>query len=245
MFNAYILNDWATLQEAYNALSDNKLVGTHVSNYLFAFLDGLVGVYLFRNHHRRRRYLTSASRSMGMIERAVSRGSNFSGMWLLLQAEKASLKRGMDCRSLYDKAIATLGRNGFTHFAAIANERAGDHMLRCGDSEWAEFYLAQAAALYAEWGATVKVGDLKTKYGFIEERLNASSNGGTDLHSSIRNLSVLGRSKFNQDIDKIDNDAIQHFLMLSDDCEKPSPPLRDVDPHVADDGHTFKSLARS
>ena len=76
---------------------------------------------------------------------------------------------------LFNDAIPQLARSGFVHFTAIANEHAGELMLReARDREdkasddsyyWASHYLAQAASLYEEWGATVKVEQMKQQYG--------------------------------------------------------------------------------
>ena len=59
-------------------------------------------------------------------------------------------------------------RCGFQHYAAIANELAGLHMSRKNDTYWEKHYLRQAAHLYSEWGATVKVDIMKETYPRID-----------------------------------------------------------------------------
>jgi hypothetical protein len=57
-----------------------------------------------------------------------------------------------------------LSRGGFLHYAAIANELAGLHLLRIKDEYWAKHYLGNSAASYAEWGAVVKAKQMAKKH---------------------------------------------------------------------------------
>jgi hypothetical protein len=49
----------------------------------------------------------------------------------------------------------------------MANERAGEFMLRRKEQYWAEKYLTRALDLYQKWGAAVKTRQLLAKYPFV------------------------------------------------------------------------------
>jgi len=64
-------------------------------------------------------------------------------------------------RGLYDTAIATAIRSGFTNYAALACERTSIFLERCkGDDYWVSSYMSRAVDYYKSWGAQAKVDRL-------------------------------------------------------------------------------------
>ena len=61
----------------------------------------------------------------------------------------------------YEKAIAASNKNGFTQFAAIANERAAKQLAKKGINKQSNFYLKDAFELYDAWGAYGKCKHMK------------------------------------------------------------------------------------
>ena len=69
-------------------------------------------------------------------------------------------------RQAYDKAISMSARTGFIPDAALANELAGEYMLRLAtpDEYWARHYLSAAYGLYRTWGAIRKADHLMERH---------------------------------------------------------------------------------
>lgn len=133
------------------------------------FYGGLTAIALY-GRTGRRNHRVRARKSIKGFETPVRAGAvNCYDMLLFLYAEETLVKqKDTDIiKQAYDKAIASSSRSGFTHHAALANERAGLFFLGRNDKEWGEFYLAQAFQLYTELGTMAKVAQLREKHDFL------------------------------------------------------------------------------
>lgn len=202
MFNAYIFCDMNLAKEAAERANFGRLPGrTHFCNLMHTFLEGLVYVSLYRQY-KTRRYLKVLDRTIKELKGlAKKKVANCIGMLTLLQAERASLfvsasKDGV--RALFDKAISQFARSGFTHFAAIANERAGEFMIHWCDEFWGKHYINEATLLFDEWGAVAKVATMLEKYPFI------SLHRGTIARSISLKIAIQGQTRFDELRDSFD-----------------------------------------
>lgn len=97
-------------------------------------------------------------------------------------------------QSFESRSILLLGPNGFTHFCALANERAALSMSRKqqqqdSDGYWTQHYLTQPASLYEEWGGSAKVQQLVVKYAHLF--------GDVEICSSAT-AAIRGRSRIEE-----------------------------------------------
>ena len=140
----------------------------HVVNYLFTLLDGLLGFALYQKT-KQRKFLRMAKRAIAWKLAATS--LNSVGLQQLLEAQQSSIDAGEQketTKSLYDRAIVSLVRSGCLHYGAMAKEEAGKFMLLHGDEFWAKEYLSSALTMYSEWGARLKVSQMKATYEFLQ-----------------------------------------------------------------------------
>ncbi|WP_417598015.1 AraC family transcriptional regulator ligand-binding domain-containing protein [Oceanospirillum sp.] len=88
---------------------------------------------------------------------------NFSGQYLLLQAEKNRLtgKSPEDCVPLYEQAIQAFSDSKMQCHRAIAFERYADLLSETGQRVLAEFCLNKARQLFQRWGASSKVKQIE------------------------------------------------------------------------------------
>ena len=184
-FSAYILGDLELAGDALHRTKLAKLPVSHVSNIFHSFIDGLVNLALYRKTGKKkfRRMATRATTWIAKL--AEKQPQNCTGMHLLLQAEQESAtstdKKRL--RRLYLDAINNFDQAGFLHFAAIANERAGECMGRCDDDYRKQKYMCKARDLYQAWGAIVKVKSMEGKY--VTRSLRTRAMPGR--HSSLMN----------------------------------------------------------
>jgi PAS domain S-box-containing protein len=100
---------------------------------------------------------------------------NFSHKFHLVEAERARVEgRAAEAREHYDSAIALAQQHGYLHDEALAYELAGQFYLARGQSRLADYYLRDAHAAYARWGAHAKVTDLETRYPQLAATPNAA-----------------------------------------------------------------------
>jgi hypothetical protein len=167
LFNAIVLGDADMVEQTLISILARQPIyrrfdGSHFANQFFTFWDGLASIVMLRKK-RNRTFSHFFSQSVKSLTRICEAGSiNCVGMLQLLKAERKSLLNANveDVRRMYTDAIIQLSKTGFTHFGALANERAGEFMLQHNDTFWGEHYLSRAATLYHEWGASVKVAQL-------------------------------------------------------------------------------------
>ncbi|MGA1867914.1 MAG: AAA family ATPase [bacterium] len=93
---------------------------------------------------------------------------NYKHKYLLIEAERSRIRgKFEETITLYNKAIALAGQNGFTHEEAIANECAARYCRTKGIEELADLYIQKACYCFERWGATIKVKQLKEKYPWL------------------------------------------------------------------------------
>jgi len=98
-----------------------------------------------------------AKRACAQLRRFRAYAPDVSPMLELLDAERmASTTRAPAALALYERAAKTARSANHPHLAAIAHEHRADLLRRLNRPAQANAARAQAAALYAEWGATTK-----------------------------------------------------------------------------------------
>jgi len=101
---------------------------------------------------------------------------NFLHKFHLVEAERARIEgRAAEAREQYDAAIALAQQHGYLNDEALAYELAGQFYLARGQSRLADYYLRDARAAYARWGAHAKVTDLEARYPHLAATPNAVS----------------------------------------------------------------------
>lgn len=175
MMLSYLMNDFDKANEISCHLCPEKREGTIVWLAPRLFYQGLIAYALGK-----KRTGLAFQRKIESFVRANN--PNCHHMLLLLKAEYAALtwKDASSVRNAYDESIRAAQRLGFTHHAAIGNERAGAYMLRQSATKqispfqkhsmkiWAETYFKRAFELYANWGARTKCLQMIQKYEGVE-----------------------------------------------------------------------------
>lgn len=173
-FSAYLLGDLEEASRALDCIYARKMTrldGTQILNIFFIAIDGLISLSLKRERPNNQKHRGLARSSVKALEAFTKKRSvNCHPVLSLLHAESASFaSNDVDVlKKKYAHSIQLLTRSGFLHYTAIANELAGKAMLRCKDAYWAEYYLLEAAVKYTEWGAIVKVHQMKKAYPSID-----------------------------------------------------------------------------
>jgi len=89
---------------------------------------------------------------------AESCPANFEAMYLVVEAERASLASDLSATLVvYDRAAAAAARHGMRRIEALAGELQGQLWLRRGAPDVAQIYLGRARALYSALGMQRKV----------------------------------------------------------------------------------------
>ena len=90
---------------------------------------------------------------------------NFLHKFHLVEAERARVEgHHATAREHYDTAIALAQQHGYLHDEALAYELAGQFYGMRRQGRLADYYLREARAAYARWGAHAKVTDLETRH---------------------------------------------------------------------------------
>ena len=194
MMLSYLMNDFDKANEISCNLCPEKREGTIVWLAPRLFYQGLIAYALGK-----KRTGLAFQRKIESFVRENNR--NCHHMYLLLKAEYAALtwKDASSVRNAYDESIRAAQRLGFTHHAAIGNERAGAYMLRQTTTKqispfakhsmkiWAETYFKRAFELYANWGARTKCLQMIQKYEGVEfERSLMASSTQWSAKGTIR-----------------------------------------------------------
>jgi hypothetical protein len=124
-----------------------------------------------------KKYRSVAAKSLKRMKGWVDQGNpNCVHILYLLQAEKASCNGAFDeARMLYDKSIATAGRNGFRSDRALANERCASMFQQCHDDFWSTEYFHKAYDLYVEFEAHAKAEQMQKDYSFLRPSMDLST----------------------------------------------------------------------
>ena len=164
MFNAYIMNSPEVMRQAVCRGNHSHLQALNYIDIFYIFIDGLVFLALYRAD-RKKADLAVAKRAIKQLAWASERSVNCHGLLMLLQAEKAAIKAedDRDVKQAYVDTIEELYNSGYLHFAAIANERAGEYAFT-RDPRTSEYFFSAAAKLYREWGATAKIKSLTKQH---------------------------------------------------------------------------------
>ncbi|WP_153734940.1 helix-turn-helix transcriptional regulator [Aquibacillus halophilus] len=114
--------------------------------------------------------------------------SSKAGFWhkvLLLQAERARLNgKKYQAMDLYDQAISEAKSSGYERNEALANELAGVFYLSLGKDRVGKAYLEEAVQLYQNWGAKLKVDQLKVDYPSFFKKLEESVTNSVMISSN-------------------------------------------------------------
>jgi ATP/maltotriose-dependent transcriptional regulator MalT len=136
----------------------------HVAD--FTFYRGLAAAALAAELPRRRgaRYRRAVGRCRKLLRRWARNGPDFAHMATLLEAELARLRgRPGVARSAFERAARQAREHQFLHHAALAHERRASLLTALRRETEASSALEEAAALYAEWGASSKVAQLEQR----------------------------------------------------------------------------------
>jgi hypothetical protein len=136
-------------------------LGTHIAD--FVFLHGWAAASVARTARgaRRRAARRTFRRSLAALRRWAHPGSDFVHMHQLLNAEHLRLRGDVrGALAVYAKGAGHAREHGHRHHAALAHERRAELLIAMGRKTEARTSLREAVALYAEWGATVKVASL-------------------------------------------------------------------------------------
>ena len=199
MFNAYILEDVELVEKTLKRISklkENRLGGTHIMNYFFALMDGLGGLLLVKEK-RSKTGAKISNRAIAELKRMTkTRPVNSVTSLKLLKAQKAALsskKIPVDkVQAQFNEVIKHFSRSGHVHYNAIANELAGQYMLKHNDEEWARQYFERSCFLYSDWSAKVKVDQMVERYSVIIRPLESQ----TDPSRPSLKGSIQGKSRY-------------------------------------------------
>ena len=224
LFNDLVVNDIDHAAKTLDVLKgkrQRRLSGPHIMNYLFAFSEGLLCTALIRKRKGSRFIRKTLKENMAWLKTRVKGGNvNSVGMLQLLLAEDSPKKSGDETRrQMYDTAICSFVRSGFTHYGAMANELAGRLMVEAKNDYWSQHYLGEAASLYSQWGATRKVKMMVREFDFLDEKKLAA------VRASSRMSALKGRERFDPQRDGSISDntgvvLLAQELSLSDEILK-------------------------
>ena len=126
----------------------------------------LAGLYSEADKKARVAYNTTFSRNRLHLKAWAGQSpANFEGLYLLTEAEIARAEsRPMEAMALYDRAIASMHRYGYTHYEAMANELAGRFWMAQNHGDFAAIYLKRARLGYFRWGAKRKLALFEQEY---------------------------------------------------------------------------------
>ncbi|MBK8349881.1 MAG: AAA family ATPase [Saprospiraceae bacterium] len=162
---------------------------------------------------------------------------NYEQQYNILLAELETMKGRLGTPiKLYEKAITQAVANGFTQYAAIANERASRLMSKAGLEKQSAHYLKDAMQLYIKWNAFAKCKQLATKYpqifiynendinfrNFAENnfKTESSSNAALDLSTVVKaSQSIAGELRLEELLKRlvyiiVENSGAQHGILL-------------------------------
>ncbi|HEY9665610.1 MAG TPA: AAA family ATPase [Coleofasciculaceae cyanobacterium] len=116
--------------------------------------------------------LKKVADNQGIMQKwAFHAPANYQHKYDLVLAEKARvLGQDLDAMELYDRAIAGAKEQGYIQEEALASELAAEFYFSRRRENIARDYLTQSYYAYVQWGATVKIRDLETRYPHIFSR---------------------------------------------------------------------------
>ncbi len=140
---------------------------------------------------------------------------NFEQQLYILQAEESIMYGHIDqAIVLYEKASAAATLHGFTHIAAIANERASILLAKAGAIKQSNYYLKDAFDLYDQWAAYGKCKQMMMARPDLFNDRMINTSGATRTNLSIAALDYGSLIKASHSISsKIKLDELVKRLM--------------------------------
>ncbi|PSN77567.1 serine/threonine protein kinase, partial [filamentous cyanobacterium CCP4] len=131
---------------------------------VFYFYDSLA--QLAQSPDRLEAALSKVEQNQAQLRRWADHAPmNFQHKYDLGEAEKARrLGQPWQAMEHYDRAIAAAREQGYSHEAALANERAAEFYLEQGRDRVGQVYLTEAYYGYLRWGAIAKANQLMGRY---------------------------------------------------------------------------------
>jgi hypothetical protein len=133
----------------------------HVADHVF--LRGFAAAALATSESGKdpRRWMRALRESLRRLRGWARSGPDFVHMVLLLEAECARHRGSVEsARLLYQQAAVQARKQSFLHHAALIHERRGSLLLGLRRYTESESAIADAVALYREWGALPKANAL-------------------------------------------------------------------------------------
>lgn len=160
VFNAYDLANEIADQWRENIFNIPPGAGIFTACYFV----GLVSLAMARRCRKeRRKHLRVAESNINRFRKwAGDSPHNCLDKLFLLEAERASiLGQHKLAYEKYACANALAADSGCLWTQAIANERAGEHLVARGEHDVAKIYFGRACSLWEQWGALAKAQKLK------------------------------------------------------------------------------------
>ena len=157
----------------------------------------VAGLYEAANEEQRAEYDAILQRNQNQMHVWVeSCPENFQQHYLLVEAERARLADDpLSAMQLYDDAIATAERNGFTQVEALAAELAGDFWKQRGKTDFADSYYDHAREAYLTWGAKRLTRRLLAKRDAETEGIEDSEDGSHEGSTASQSLDIAAVRK--------------------------------------------------
>ncbi|MCD4722557.1 MAG: AAA family ATPase [Desulfobacula sp.] len=168
----------------------NNSIGMLVSPYCCYFQSlSMLALYPELDKKKQKAYLTQVKKNLKKFKRIAKHSpKNFFNMYALIQAELAGLKgQAQKAFSLYDQAIDSARKNGFTHLEAIASECAAKYFLKKKQNTIAAAYMRKAHQCFTRWGTKPKVKHLETLY----SDLLVKSDGNQFVSSTMKEPDLI------------------------------------------------------
>ncbi|MEP1078760.1 AAA family ATPase [Leptolyngbya sp. PL-A3] len=169
LFLCYLFSEYAQAIKS-AALAESyliRLIGTPLEPlyYLYNSLAKLA-LYLNSNTQEQKEILEKVAISQERMKRWADHAPmNYLHKYHLVEAEKARvLGQVVEAMDAYEHAIKGAKDNEYIQEEALAYELAAKFYLTRGMEKFAQTYMKEAYYCYEQWGATVKVKDLETRY---------------------------------------------------------------------------------
>ncbi|MBP6985444.1 MAG: AAA family ATPase [Alphaproteobacteria bacterium] len=205
LFNHYFEEDYEKTRQLANLfIKENKWVAISVSlqqGYTVLILS-LAQLYKDAPPLEKKKILKEIKKYLKILKNFSNHNpGNFLHLYLISLAELAFIQNNnILALDYYRQTISLAVENGFSRWAAIANERAGDLHLHINDPTAASSYFYEALYYYDQWGCALKVKSLQKKHASLLaskqsigslERIKSSSTtvmmtGELDLMSMIK-----------------------------------------------------------
>ena len=191
----------------------NRSIGVLIGPYISFFQSlSMLALYPELDRNKQKAYLTQVKKNLKKFKHLSKHApENFFTMYALIKAELDGLKgQAQKAFILYDQAIKSAKKNGFTHLEAIANECASKYFLKREQNTIAAAYMTKAHQCFTRWGARPKVKHLETLY----PDLLRQSDGKQFALSSITEPGLISIIKASQAIaEETDIQSLMDKLM--------------------------------